>query len=948
MATDPQDITADKAVQAREKGNAFYKQGKLAEAEVAYKLASTLAPNDPAPVSNLSAVKFEMGDFEGAATFAAKALSLSENSTHDRKDKLLVRLAKSHLHANNPAAGLEAAEQLSHGAEKTNLVADLEFMLKLNAEGHDPLWERKQVISRLSRYRPCLADVAEYYPVGHDHPLCLFDNDLINRLMSPEAGEFIFDAKVSFLFGGIGDGRNLYETLINTAIYSDQLKTAQRRAFGAGRIGDSRFVGGLHITILDLKAPALAKNLVILDLFTEYHDKKKKGAEKKTLDALTYAMAYIFISVVYPPAVHGVVQESLGRLINAIEAGKPISPWVHLGEQSREPVLYYLKQWKGPAVDEYSNNKHLRAVSTREIQKSDINEFHMLMSLGIAPPMDDEAIPKGCEEDKILAETLNILTPPKDYDTGDGPELRKLLDAFKAKPKSGTKVLDEYIATHWKTNVTQLDLDWERQWKQDNFEGDEMHTAIGFHPVKVAARVCVMVESLRGKRLNTITRLATFFAETVKAAEELIGNSSLVIEAICGELGDVMEKLRFDCYEGRGVSTGRTEPGDGPDVSKFPTTFDRIHLSNITDYVGGPMHPFLYARPLLKALPGVNVRFNNLLNCSSFDSLDQFHAEYTLLPSESAISKQFQLTREPTDPQITNFTQMDYMVWNVAPSNMNKTDKTLNTKLPFKDLPMSRPQLEKWIHAWLLKLCLPYPRNEFDGYAIHSPFNLTLLPRLIIHLHQVVGYPAHWLAGILRTLCTGIIITTARPPSRLVTDTSDLKKVYPANEMNMTPYVAELTTIFGLWRLLIPFGFALTESASITPKEVVECTVLFKGGFQGSNGLRMSRFKIVLWNTGLLGSPPLQLLDLLANANKTEVEKLRKGGIHIVSAFSYTNATQTASFWLREDVVDQVLDAKENWAVYIWRTDTWGKQSEAVKAKDFLVKRRRWVGEDAN
>ncbi|KAK4209000.1 hypothetical protein QBC37DRAFT_378517 [Rhypophila decipiens] len=430
----------------------------------------------------------------------------------------------------------------------------------------------------------------------------------------------------------------------------------------------------------------------------------------------------------------------------------------------------------------------------------------------------------------------------------------------------------------------------------------------------------------QGEAGQHISRLAGFFAESAEAAIELVESASMVIEVICGKVAEVMERLQYDCYEGRAVGTASATAGSddkpqiqGPDPSKFPKTFDRIHLSNIPDYVGGPLNPFLFARPLLKPLPDVSVCFNNLLNCTSFADMDQFNAEYTLLPNESLISKQFQLKRQLSPPGVHGFVQEDYMKWDLVPPT--------GRPLPFEKLPMSRPQLEKWLHAWFLKICLPYPRGQRDGYAIHSPFNLTVLLRLMAQLHEVAGYPAHWVAGILRTLCSDSVTTTARPPVRLITTVADLSKTYPPKKMNVSPYNAELTTL---------------------PQDVVECKVLFKGGFKGDDGLRMSRFMILLWNKSLLGKPPASLRGLLSCEDANSAKILEKKGMHVVSTFAYSVPAQTASFWLRTDVVDRVMEDSKNtpgdgWVVYIWRTDSWAAQSQAVKVKDCLVKGRKWT-----
>ncbi|KAM7183786.1 hypothetical protein V8F33_013365 [Rhypophila sp. PSN 637] len=881
----------DLAAQAREKGNALYKKGKLEQAETAYTLASSLAPNDPAPISNLSAVKFEMGYFAQAVKLSVKALSLSQDSPQDKRDRLLIRLAKSYLD-----------------------------------QKVDPARERVNIVKHLQRYRPSLQDVAEYYPVGHDVPDSLLDEPLFKRLgLSIEGTKVVSktnteNTDVSFLFCGIGDGRHLFATMIASG-------GASRHSF--------KFLKALHITVLDLKPPALAKLLILLDLFAQYHASRKSNEDEKVRLNLIYAMAYIFITIIYPPFVHDLVQQSLGRLIDAMEAGTPVCSWVYVPEPSRAPILHYLKQWQGPAVEAYSNNKRLRDLSARQIAMSEQAEAEMVMRFGGHPLQDEDLFPKGCEEDRTLVKKLNILAPPKAFDSGDGPELRKLLDSVRGNSKkTAAKSLDDYISATWKTNVTQLDLDWERQWKEDGSpfsNPDEMHSGIWFHPIQVAAAVSRDVQSFKGTRYNTISRLAGFFAESAETALELVGSAPMVIEVICGEVAEVMERLQYDCYEGRAV---------GPDPSKFPKTFDRIHLSNIPDNVGGPLNPFLFARPLLKPLPDVSVWYNNLLNCSSFTDMDQFHAEYTLLPSESLISKQFQLKRQSSHLDVQNFLQVGYMYWDLV--------HPTGSPLPFEKLLMSRPQLEKWLHAWFLKICLSYPRGQRDGYAIHSPFNLTVLLRLMAHLHEVTGYPAHWLARILRALCNDSLTTTARSSVRLITTVADLNKTYLPKKMNISPYNAELTTLVELWRPLFKFGFALPQEQTVSPQDVVECKVLFRGGFKGDDGLRMSRFMILLWNKSLLGTPPVTLRGLLSGEDANWAKILEKKGMHVVSIFAYSVAAQTASFWLRSDVVDRVIEESANtkgdgWVVYIWRTDSCAAQSKAVKVKDCLVKGRKWT-----
>jgi tetratricopeptide (TPR) repeat protein len=72
-------------------------------AEVAYKASASLAPDDPAPLSNLSSVKFELGQYSEAVAFIQRSLELLEQEPNDeaatRKSKALYdRLAKCYMH----------------------------------------------------------------------------------------------------------------------------------------------------------------------------------------------------------------------------------------------------------------------------------------------------------------------------------------------------------------------------------------------------------------------------------------------------------------------------------------------------------------------------------------------------------------------------------------------------------------------------------------------------------------------------------------------------------------------------------------------------------------------------------------------------------------------------------------------------------------------------------
>lgn len=88
-----------KSTEARNRGNDLYRKGLFDAATKAYFEALSLTPNDSAPLSNLSAVRFELGNYSASVVYAEKALKLlrGEADSSPKKQKLLSRLARAQL-----------------------------------------------------------------------------------------------------------------------------------------------------------------------------------------------------------------------------------------------------------------------------------------------------------------------------------------------------------------------------------------------------------------------------------------------------------------------------------------------------------------------------------------------------------------------------------------------------------------------------------------------------------------------------------------------------------------------------------------------------------------------------------------------------------------------------------------------------------------------------------
>lgn len=316
------------------------------------------------------------------------------------------------------------------------------------------------------------------------------------------------------------------------------------------------------------------------------------------------------------------------------------------------------------------------------------------------------------------------------------------------------------------------------------------------------------------------------------------------------------------------------------------------------------------------------------------------------MPPEANITKHFHLKRlTPNGPPpfhpISPLYEAGYFIWQLQPWK----------KLPWQKL-MGRPQFERWLYGFFLKICLPYPRPviAFDGSPILAPLNLTVFFRLVSHMHEV-GYPAHWISAILNTIAEGAITTTTRAPALEVMTPGAVDWVYPARKINVAPWKAEFTTLLSLWRHLFPFGIFTTsgkEAVVAVADEICNYSIKMPPftADQWRDQYHEPRFQLVFWDV-TQGKPSKKLRALLTDDEfgdtSAAAQAIRDKAIHVVSAFRYMVGTESVNFWLRKDVVDGMLSGPGQWMAHIWRTDTWDMLTEGVPISTNLKKERNWT-----
>ncbi|OCL14552.1 hypothetical protein AOQ84DRAFT_308742 [Glonium stellatum] len=878
----------------RERGNGLYKSGKLLEAIDAYRDACAAAPEDPRPLSNLSATHFEVGDYRESIKTAQHALTLLHSRSDPLASRLQTRLAKAYILRRRYKEALEALDSsepqdraMTDAIERTNITLQ---------EVGDVSNYRMKIINTLPRYLPMMQDFPEYYNVGHDNAIPQVDVPLIYMSGPKET--------LSFLFGGIGDARHLYATLtsIAEAEYSLSIDELPRRRW--------------HFTCVELKARSLARLLIVLLLLHRLSLTNKYSSGKA--QRIIATAFYTFVAPVMPPYAYEQLQETISYALRMLEGCEEIPEWICIYEQDRQALITALESWQNDTADAWPPSK-MRALA--------MEEFNSIQ--GRHPT------PDGCQVEKRCYLNTGLLYPPLQFLDQDEPHLKALIATYRQSDgsKKVASAICKYIDVKWRPNVTLADVEY--QLPDLYFENKP---CITHDPFQVMARQLQSPNTTCPKQLYDYA--FCFFTNLTKAISHLKGR--FVIEFMNSEITKTMEQLRYSNTDHRGSGSL-----NALNLEKFPRRFDRIHLSNIPDYIGGPLTTFIYALPITKQMHGTSwVTTNVLRNNSAFkDQTDPkpLLNEYLCESDYQVLSKIMNVepaTHGLRPDAMEDYTLDEYLYW------VRRDSK----RLSFPDL-LHRSTLEKWLYTMFLKITIPYPRkfvgSAWDG-SIYSPLNITTIFRVIIHLHEL-GYPAHWLGGFLSSILSGKIATNARPPRSCPLTIPELKQQRSVRNMNVSPFVAEMQAQAIIWMPLLPFGFVSPDLPDL--QDIHQYTLYLKDAQYFYNNV--PHFVLVFLNSDLFKGDAKTfreaLLDDETGNFSANDRRLREEGIIVISVFEWTNTAkdiaQGARFWLSKSVVDRMLKGG-NWVSVLYRNDSWMPHSDSCPVKngpEGIQRGERWM-----
>jgi hypothetical protein len=333
----------------------------------------------------------------------------------------------------------------------------------------------------------------------------------------------------------------------------------------------------IHITMIDLKASAMARFIVMFELLLRYflacimHRNDKDAGQWYVL-----MLSYLFAGFVLPPEVDEKLRDIIVGLAKSLEEdpGKPIHESLYVHPSAVPEIIRHLKSWSQVAEGVYT--KTVRAAGMRHTAE-------IKMETGRVSRGNKKAFANWNDDCKVF-DQFGIILPPKRFLVKIEPALDKVISNFLAKPRSpnAIKAVDDYLDGNWKPNMTLFDMDWELARKSTTeYLGADLDDFVQLNcdaPALAAKLLGSDEEEFNPNGKSVIDWIQEFFSSVGKSMHVVVGGNT-TIEMMVGEMSDFMDRLAHDALPHRRADASKAKGGQGP--SKFPKVYDCIHLSNI-------------------------------------------------------------------------------------------------------------------------------------------------------------------------------------------------------------------------------------------------------------------------------------------------------------------------------------------------------------------------------
>lgn len=193
------------------------------------------------------------------------------------------------------------------------------------------------------------------------------------------------DPIVSYLFGGFGDARHLYKTLLDIVRHEKTGQVLQKK---------------YHFTIVDINFYALSRDLIMFMLLQELSEQDDLESDGSLRIVCT--IYYIYISAWMPASFFDHLQRTISSALRSLRAGKSPVPWLHIHPQDISGYIHALSTWQ---------SESLNILSVKELMKRTLEE--QLNNETRSPDYFGPTY-ESFKQEKLLFRYSGILLPQKE------------------------------------------------------------------------------------------------------------------------------------------------------------------------------------------------------------------------------------------------------------------------------------------------------------------------------------------------------------------------------------------------------------------------------------------------------------------------------------------------------------------------------------------------------
>ncbi|KAK0206934.1 hypothetical protein DFS33DRAFT_1317984 [Desarmillaria ectypa] len=918
------------AADLKEEGNRYFKALQFAHAATLYKQAEELESDNPVYPSNLSAALYETGDYAGSYQAILRcAKLLSENPNPLLAAKLSSRLPKTLTYGLRNSTVL-----LKDYYDSKRFIDHLKLTAGISGEAWEE-WERTideydtlvQHVSTaitsfvsLSMARKAARSDLEYFTIGHDDVMSIIsDWGLRNKgntfdLLKVSAERL---SRLSFIWGGGGDGRHIFGSIIGLSHTFLEMNPEKRKA------------SKIHFTLLDIHPTTIARNLCIFlminDLVVMRLHKQINVIEEAEIKATIF---YVWMGVTLPSYCYVRFMNVVKSLLRDLQTSSCQLPhWLHVTKDSIPGIVSSLRYW-----DTQLSRRTVREMLRRhrQFKNSPVNIPNLNLQ-------DIKAEIDGMTDDEIInfGQVQMQIPPPSEKEARHEwlMGMRIMMFRVLASGNEGRRSSQFSIEEAW-YGITQCFLPpkvlrprhksfgklWasisqspsqilkkqalghiEETWKPNPslFDGVQEvkfdYPSVEFNAFEMVERITQFnsrMGLLQQRKMDDDCPAYSVFEIFLDAVVDglLALKDHIKIELLQGDISQELMKMTH------GIDN---RPPD------FPRMFTRMWLSNVPDYTHGPMNMAVFAMPNLEPEPDASVAANCLLNPSLWkDSGDNLIYNYTLLTGNE-FARFFGCHIVASGP------------WDAIEFSAKPLPRPLSTLA-------TREELVVWLtRVFITTILPPEPPNPCKELLcrVRYPNNLVAFFGLLIRL-PAIGYPPHWISEYLNTLLADNLITDLVPyRGKFPIPLSEPARRPSCRRVNLNPWLAEFETITALSYEALPFPVSLrlrrdninTYEAPLSIKDFGPLTLMEKYGNYDPV------FSLVFYKRGTSVESMIQRMSRDTMVNIFE-KGHGKGEIYVLSALDQFGITKGGVRWKmgKERVVNM---KEEKWAFVAYRLD---------------------------